>query len=381
MLLTAFKSGEMGIKSKLINNDKMIYPNLKRMDIDYEKETIQFVFVLPYGLDPEVIKKKQYCFEQVFGKQFELKAKSAKLFLLTIYTKPFTQKVIYDYQTYSLLIKDMKMPVICGMNLKGETVIYDMVEENKANILVGGNPGSGKSSQIRSILTTLILHHNPTKLHLHLADLKGGEFHLFRDIPHVKGVYKDAHSFKVAMFELKKELARRGELLDYYGQVHIDNLPFELPYILVCIDEFAELAEESEVQELVRRYSSLGRALGCFLINSTQRPSADLLKTSIRSNMNVRMGFQVADKVNARICGTPGSENIEVKGRMICKINKPFEVQAPFLDDNACKKLLERYKSPSERKLPKDKINILQTVPPIQIDETKQNDVFEVLGE
>lgn len=88
---------------------------------------------------------------------------------------------------------------------------------------------------------------------------------------------------------------------------------------------------------------AIGRTLGVFAILSMQRPTADVLDTTIRANLTVRMGFKVADATNARVINTIGADKLEQAGRFILRITKQEEIQAPFLKIDKAKKILEPY--------------------------------------
>jgi S-DNA-T family DNA segregation ATPase FtsK/SpoIIIE len=232
------------------------------------------------------------------------------------------------------------------MDVNNRHVVYDM--RTNPGLLIAGETGSGKSTQVRSVLSTLILTLPPSKLHMYLADLKRSEFHLFRRVEHVKKVCTRTSELEAVLSKLWKEAERRGDLLDKYEVTHVDDLPQDkrVPYIVLGIDEVALLKKEKKMMELVEDLSAIGRALGMFLILSMQRPDAKVLDGKLKINLTVRMGFRCADLINSRIVGTPGSEKIEEAqgGRYFLKLGKLTEVQAPFLKLEPAKKLLKPFK-------------------------------------
>lgn len=341
-LINAFHSAEIYNKVKVNKNYVYHYPKIHNVEIRNDK-TI-YVFTLLNGMDPKVIKKRQYAFMQAFGRNIDIDG-DLKKFTLTIYKQSIPSKVTYNYAAIQSIIENMKLPIVCGINAKGEYIAYDMVGENRASILIAGEPGAGKSTQLRQLLCTLIKTLPPAKLNLYLADLKRSEFHIFRNIEHVKAVCVTEKQLLPILEGLKREMQRRGDLLDMWELSHIDDLKEELPYIVVCIDEYSILKDNQDIEDIVAEIGSLGRALGVYLIISMQRPSHDLLPTKIRALLSTRMGFRVVDYTNAKLMGTPGSEQITIPGRMNCKIEKTEELQAPFLDLEKAKKILSKYKT------------------------------------
>lgn len=344
-LLQVFKNGEIGVSYSYSQNNGMIYPKIRSVKFDYKSKAAIYYFSIPTGLDPKDVKKKEYCFKQVFGENIELKG-DIKEFKLTVYAAVLPSVLQYDYERYVPHFKGFKIPIVAGLDINGNIIVYDMVKN--PHLLIAGETGSGKSTQLRSVLSTLIQALAPEQLELYLCDLKRSEFHLFRHIEHVKGLFNSAREMMPMLQYLQKEMQARGDLLDFHEVSHIDDLQKPPPYIVLCIDEVALLQKEKELMALVEEISAIGRALGVFLILSMQRPDRQVLDGKLKNNLTVRMGFKCADLINSRIIGTPGSEKLKQEGRMLLKIPKfsePKEIQAPYLDLEYAKKILEPYKS------------------------------------
>ncbi|WP_088105230.1 FtsK/SpoIIIE domain-containing protein [Halalkalibacter urbisdiaboli] len=307
---------------------------------------IEYVFTLLNGMDPKETKKKEYVFYQIFGRTLKIETDGIKKYILTIYAESLAKEIKWNWDVISPNLRGTKLPIYCGKDVNNEHVAYDMVKN--PHLLIAGETGSGKSTQVRSVLTTLIKRTMSNDLHLYLADLKRSEFHLFRRVEHVKAVCTKVSELKRVLAYLKKETELRGDLLDKYEVMHVDDLPEHerVPYIVLCIDEVALLKDEKDVMAVVEDISAIGRALGMFLILSMQRPDAKVLDGKLKINLTVRMGFRCADLTNSRIVGTPGAEKIESSqgGRFLLKLERLTEVQAPYLDDVNAKKELEPYK-------------------------------------
>ncbi|MEK5066837.1 FtsK/SpoIIIE domain-containing protein [Cytobacillus sp. FSL R5-0596] len=320
--------------------ERPIFPKIQSVQISANSTTI--TFTLPNGLDPKLLTKNFYVFEQHFGKNIRLDGE-IKRFTLTINKSNLPRKLTYQLPD----VTDYDMPILCGKDSASNYVVYDAITE--PNCLISGEPGAGKSTQLRSILSTLIQTKSPDELHIYLGDLKMSEFFLFKGVQHVKSVCVYAEDMAVMLGYLHGEMKRRGELLNKHGVTHVNKLPKKPPYILLCIDEFVMIMDDKQMKKQIVQLVALGRALGIYCILSLQRPSHDILDTKIRGLLTVRMGFRTTDLSNSRIIGTPGSERIskETPGRFLIKRDELTELQAPYLTEEKAEELLGPYKSDS----------------------------------
>ncbi|WP_245640065.1 FtsK/SpoIIIE domain-containing protein [Paenibacillus dakarensis] len=238
----------------------------------------------------------------------------------------------------------MRLPVYVGKSRTGD-VAYDMVDH--PHLLIAGETGSGKSVALRSILTSLIRQVG-AKLELYCADLKRSEFHVFRGV--AREVVTDVSGLERIVLRLQREMRHRGDLMDAEEVAHIDDLPADKrpPYIVLAIDEVALLKREKDVMDGVEEISTIGRALGVFLVLAMQRPDAGVLDGRLKNNLTVRMAFRHSDAINSRI--TIGSDEAarildRDKGRMVFKLNGCEYVQGPHLTLAAARTLLNPYKN------------------------------------
>lgn len=340
-LLDCFRSAGIYLTAKSGDMIVFIYPQIHSIRKKELENKTEIVFTLRNGQDPNEIKKKEFVFQQFFGKQIEIKG-DLKRFILNIYQKPLIKDLIYNYNDIKPYL-NYNLPIICGINQSGKWRSFDLTKH--PHILIAGETGSGKSSMLRNILVTLIKTKQPSQLHLYLADCKKSEFSIFRNVEHVKCVLSKPVDIRKMLISIKKELDERSDLTDVFEVSHIDDLPKEhkRPYIIVCIDEFVMLRKDEHIMSILTEIVAIGRTLGVFAILSMQRPSGDILDTSIRANLTVRMGFQVADKTNARIINTEGAEKIEQPGRFKLRITQLEEIQSPFLSMEKAKELLNPY--------------------------------------
>ncbi|MGE7875103.1 FtsK/SpoIIIE domain-containing protein [Bacillus paramycoides] len=336
----AFHSAQLFLvqKDKFTDLKVHIYPEIRNIKLMNHAE---IVFTIPRGMNPEDIKQKEYVFKQYLSDRAELEVGTLKS-VIRIFPDE-VQNVLYDYEAFP--IKNEKLPVVCGVDKFNQYAIYDMVEH--PHLLIAGTTGSGKSTQIRAILTTLIQHKTPEQLHLYLCDLKKSEFHLFQKVQHVKSTSYTADSLYPVLVKLKKEMERRGEILNQHECSHIDQLSNKLPYLVMCIDEYPLLQHKKAITDIVEEISAIGRTNGVFLILSMQRPDSKVLDGKIKNNLNVTMGFRCKNAINANVMDCPGAEKIPqtAKGRMILNFSTLETIQAPFLSEDKAKLILKNYKN------------------------------------
>ena len=368
-LKRAFNAGGIYIAHKNSGGKQIRqYPRLLDMRPDTESETFTYVFSLPLGFSPDELRKREYVFRQAFGGNIEL-AGEDKVFTLTLFNRSNDETIDYNYGDFMRKIYGKKMPIVCGKDKRGQWFTYDMVTNPYA--VIGGVPGSGKSSILRIILTTLILTKKPSELSLYLIDCKRSEFHLFRNIQHTQALESDKRGANRILDELHAEMLDRTKLLEVFGIDHIDKLPKEhrKPYILLCIDEYVMLRDDKQLNAKLIELVAMGRALGIYAILSMQRPSHKVIDTTLRDCLDVSMGFKVRNQTSAEILETPGSEKLTKSGQFIIDFRgENTELKAPYLDLDVAKELLNVY-----WRAPKSATNVTPT-PPAEPDLKKLTD-------
>ncbi|PEJ77837.1 FtsK/SpoIIIE domain-containing protein [Bacillus wiedmannii] len=324
-----------------------IYPKVHA--VSSSKESVKYVFTIPNGLDPKTIEKKWFCFQQIFGRNVAIEGDIKKFVLNVFHSDAGLKQYKYSYKQWQPLLKQNRLPVVVGRDQFSNMIVYDMVKANTPHLLIAGETGSGKSSMVRVVLSTLIQYMSPDKLHLYLGDLKNSEFHFLRRVKHVKEVCMEEVEMKIMLQKVWNEIRERRKLMEEYEVDHIDeynkvNPDKQKSYILLAIDEVAMLQDEKECMATIEKISAVGRALGVFLMLSMQRPDAKVLDGKLKLNMTVRMGFKCDNTINSNIMGTPGSEHLEQSGQMILKLNGLKKVQAPYLEINKAKQIVEPYR-------------------------------------
>ncbi|KYD04160.1 hypothetical protein B4102_3309 [Heyndrickxia sporothermodurans] len=341
-MLDCFRSSGLFFTNQRSNRTIYIYPKIHAIVHKENEKTTEVTFSLLNGMDPKEVSKKEYVFQQYFGKAIDIDG-DLKKYVLTIYEASMPSELTYNFKDIQPVIAPFKLGVICGKDRNGKYVAFDLLKQ--PHILIAGETGSGKSTQLRSILTTFIKSKKPEHLRLFLADCKKSEFHIFRKVEHVECVLSNPKSIKRMLKHIKKELDERSDLTETFEVSHVDELPKEhkRPYLVVCIDEFVMLRKDEEIMSILTELVAIGRTLGVFAILSMQRPNAQVLDTTIRANLTVSMGFKLRDKVESRIVNTPGADKIETSGRLIMNSDKLYEIQAPYLEMDEAKKLLNPF--------------------------------------
>ncbi|MFW5743356.1 MAG: DNA translocase FtsK, partial [Spirochaetota bacterium] len=206
----------------------------------------------------------------------------------------------------------MSIPIALGKDIPGDAQIVDLTR--MPHVLIAGATGSGKSVCVNSIICSVLYRRTPNEVKLILIDPKIVELKFYNDIPHLlTPVITDPKRAFQALQYLIYEMERRYSLLDalqvrdiqsYNRKITSKRLATEpLPYIVVVVDEFADLMATSgkELESTLARLAAMSRAVGIHLVLATQRPSTDVITGLIKANIPSRIAFMVASKVDSRI--------------------------------------------------------------------------------
>ncbi|MBQ3825777.1 MAG: DNA translocase FtsK, partial [Spirochaetaceae bacterium] len=242
----------------------------------------------------------------------------------------------------------MAVPVILGKDISGESKIMDLVKT--PHLLIAGATGAGKSVCVNSLILSILYKRSPEQVRLILIDPKIVELKLYNDIPHLLTpvITEPKKAFQALQYCLC-EMERRYALLDgmqvrdienYNKRIVERNIATEkLPYIVVIIDEFADLMATSgkELETTVARLCAMSRAVGIHLVLATQRPSIDVITGLIKANIPSRIAFMVASKMDSRIIiDQIGAEKLLGKGDMLyAGVVDPFptRIQGTLVND------------------------------------------------
>ena len=224
------------------------------------------------------------------------------------------------------LFKRSKSPltVALGKDIVGNPFITDL--KKLPHLLIAGTTGSGKSVGINAMLISLLYRNDPDRLKLIMIDPKMLEFSIYNDIPHLlTPVITEPQKAIAALANVVAEMERRYRLMSENKVKNIDNFNSkmkkegkeELPYIIVVIDELADLMMTGgkEVEYSIARLAQMARAAGIHLIVATQRPSVDVVTGLIKANLPSRLSYRVGQKIDSKvILDQMGAESLLGRG-------------------------------------------------------------------
>ena len=256
-----------------------------------------------------------------------------------------------------------------GKDISGNPFVIDLAR--LPHLLVAGSTGSGKSVSINAMICSLLLSATPDDVKFLLIDPKMLELPSYEGIPHLLlPVVTDPKEAAIALRWMVEEMERRYTMMADQGIRNIENynqrvkeglirpvegeegeqgstLPKRLPYVLVVIDELADLMIVSgrEVEESIIRLAQMARAAGIHLILATQRPSVDVLTGLIKVNFPARISFQVSTKTDSRtILDTQGAEHLLGSGDMLFLppgSSKLLRVHGAYVSEVEIKRLVD----------------------------------------
>lgn len=244
-----------------------------------------------------------------------------------------------------------KLTVGLGLDVSGNCVVDDL--SRMPHVLIAGATGSGKSVCINSFIGTILFRAAPEEVKLILVDPKRVELTQYNGIPHLLcPVIVDPEKVISALKWAIAEMERRYKLFAEKGARNIESYNEmsgfqELPYIVVIIDELADiiLFAPSEVEDTITRIAQMARATGIHLIVSTQRPSVDVITGLIKANIPCRIAFNVSSMVDSRvIIDMPGAEKLLGRGDMLYippDQAKPTRIQGAYVSDKEIRNLIK----------------------------------------
>ncbi len=249
----------------------------------------------------------------------------------------------------------MQIPVVLGKDITGDAQMLDLA--TTPHLLIAGSTGSGKSVCVNSMILSILYKRSPRDVKMILIDPKIVELKLYNDIPHLLTpvITEPKKAFQALQYCLC-EMERRYAMLDKMGVREIKSynhriterhlMQEKLPYIVVIIDEFADLMATTgkELETTVARLAAMSRAVGIHLVLATQRPSIDVITGLIKANIPSRIAFMVASKTDSRIIiDQVGSEKLLGKGDMLyASAIDPFPVriQGTFVTEDEVERVV-----------------------------------------
>jgi S-DNA-T family DNA segregation ATPase FtsK/SpoIIIE len=279
-----------------------------------------------------------------------------------------------------------RLPIALGKTIGGEPVIVDLAR--MPHLLVAGTTGSGKSVAINTMILSLLYRLKPEQCRLIMVDPKMLELSAYDGIPHLlTPVVTDPKKAVVALKWAVREMEDRYKKMSKVGVRNIDGFNarvaetaareekitrtvqtgfdretgeaiyeqeemdlVELPYIVVIVDEMADLmmVAGKDIEGAIQRLAQMARAAGIHLIMATQRPSVDVITGTIKANFPTRISFQVTSKIDSRtILGEQGGEQLLGQGDMLYMAGggRISRVHGPFVADNEVEKIVAHLKT------------------------------------
>lgn len=265
-------------------------------------------------------------------------------------------------------IAKMDLPITLGETATGKPFSFDLTKS--PHVLIGGSTGQGKSVAINIMLSSLLFNTKPNELKFMLVDVKKVELDIYNEISeHYKSdftnrlVYTETNEIVKNLNNVVVEMDTRYDLLkeakcrnikQYNEKFANGELTFNdghlfLPYIVVVIDEFADLIMTvgKEIEFPITRLAQLSRAVGIHLIVATQRPTTTVITGSIKANFPTRIAFRVASNIDSRtILDSGGAENLIGKGDLLYSNGMDLErIQSAFIDLDEIERVIDVIKN------------------------------------
>ncbi len=217
---------------------------------------------------------------------------------------------------------DSRLTLALGKDIAGQPVIADLAD--MPHLLIAGTTGSGKTVCVNSLILSMLFRATPAELKFVMIDPKMVELAPFNGLPHLLcPVVTEAKKASCALNWVVNEMEERYKLLAKVGVRNImayNQKQEILPYIVVIVDEFADLmvVSRDQIENAVTRLAQLSRAVGIHLLLATQRPSVDVITGVIKANLPARVSFKVASKVDSRtVLDMNGADKLLGRGDML----------------------------------------------------------------
>ncbi len=278
----------------------------------------------------------------------------------TIYLREILESELFQKSSSPLTLA-------LGKDIVGNPFITDL--KKLPHLLIAGTTGSGKSVGVNAMILSLLYKNPPDQLKLVMIDPKMVEFSIYADIPHLlTPIITDPKKAIGALQSVAKEMERRYSLMseykvktiDSYNEQATNNGVEAFPYLIVVIDELADLMMTGgkEAEFPIARIAQMGRASGLHLIVATQRPSVDVVTGLIKTNLPSRVSFRVGTKIDSKvILDTDGAQSLLGRGDMLFTppgSNGLVRLHAPFATEDEIKKIVDFIKAQKEVEYDKD---------------------------
>ncbi|SEN34663.1 DNA translocase FtsK [Paenibacillus sp. OV219] len=289
-------------------------------------------------------------------------------------------------ETPSFQNASSKLSIAFGRDISGQPIVGNLAK--MPHLLVAGATGSGKSVCINGIISSILFKARPDEVKLLMIDPKMVELNMYNGIPHLLApVVTDPRRASLALKKIVVEMEKRYELfsksgtrnIEGYNTLMADNPAAVLPYIVVIVDELADLmmVAANDVEDSICRLAQMARASGIHLIIATQRPSVDVITGLIKANIPSRIAFGVSSQVDSRtILDSVGAEKLLGRGDMLflpVGMSKPIRVQGAWLSDQEVESIVAYSRGQGEAEYKED------LVPEIDDSITEPEEILDEL--
>ncbi|MGZ8548952.1 MAG: DNA translocase FtsK 4TM domain-containing protein, partial [Sulfuricurvum sp.] len=278
----------------------------------------------------------------------------------------------------SKLFQEASSPLtlVLGKDIVGKPFITDL--KKLPHLLIAGTTGSGKSVGINAMILSLLYKNSPDQLRLLMIDPKMLEFSVYNDIPHLlTPVITKPKEAIAALNNMVYEMERRYQMMSETRTKNIESFNDkmkteggeQLPYIVVIIDELADLMMTSgkDVEYSIARLAQMARASGIHLIVATQRPSVDVVTGLIKANLPSRISYKVGQKIDSKIIlDSMGAESLLGRGDMLFTppgMSGLVRLHAPWSSEEEIEKIVDFIKAQREpeydRRFLRDKAEVV----------------------
>ncbi|MEN6428393.1 MAG: DNA translocase FtsK 4TM domain-containing protein [Phycisphaerales bacterium] len=295
----------------------------------------------------------------------------------------------------------MEIPLFLGKDSSGEALVSDLTK--MPHLLIAGTTGSGKSVCINTIIVGILMTKRPDEVKMILVDPKMVEMTSYNTVPHL--MCPIVTETQMAVQILEWATVKMDERYALLAEAHVKNIaefnklgaeeviarfdpstpeeeakiPKKLPYIVIIIDELADLmmTASKEIEAYIVRLAQKSRAVGIHIVLATQRPQATVVTGLIKSNMPCRVGFRVAARMDSRIIlDQNGAETLLGEGDML--FLKPgtsdlIRAQGTFLDDAEIRRIVKHLKEVAEPQFHPE----LTQLRKVEAGEMPQDDLFD----
>ncbi len=297
-----------------------------------------------------------------------------------------------------------QIPLILGKDIGGKAIIADLA--TMPHLLIAGATGSGKSVCINTIIMSILYTLSPKEIKLMMVDPKKVEMATYKTLPHLfvplitnpnkvamglrclidemdrrYQLFKDIGVRNIASYNQKDKSEFRHQIAQNDSEIDPNQLvPDRLPYIVVIIDELADLmmVARNEVESGIVRLAQLSRAVGIHLILATQRPSVDVVTGLIKANVPARIAFRVASKVDSRtVLDANGADKLLGHGDMLFLNPGDSEmgrIQGAYLSDDEINAAVEYWKKQGEPEFDSTAMEVLSHSESEDGDPLSEND-------